>query len=352
MVRLYWYWYDGISYFINDKSYLIVPTGYKNNSMSNCTRIYVVKVTSKFIVSLYKEKQMSKLSVIERCLQEIVAIAFTDKDVRSREELLLLMTEYFENPSNVVTARARIPHQSWSFDEINRRRNDITELASPIIHQALLSIDNFNIKNDCKVNICENLKDQLMTWQNTKFQSNKIKMIVLGLHGVGKSTLIEAIKGNKNPNCQKSTGFHPKKARINDQDVIFYDIGRSCEMQQAWTRYFHDVHAIIFMVDASASKDEWDKSFDVFKKVIAHEAIKNKPTLLLLNKVDLQNSSQRLQSTCSQFTSTSNIKFALGSVNPLVTGGALDSRITDAFQWLLSTINNQFDSLESQRRRN
>ena len=290
---------------------------------------------------------MSKIKKLEVGLKEVLAIAFTDKDIDTRGRMLVLITEFFKNPSNVRSAGASTPIQRWSLEEINKRKEKIIELASPIIKQILLSLTSTNIEQKLNMQVINNLKHQLITTnQENSPLRNNIKVIVLGFEGSGKSTLIEVMKGSTNPIYRKTTGFHPKRIKLRGQTVMFYDLGGCKEMQKLWKRYFYDVHGIIFTVDVSAPVENLIKSFEAFETILSHEYMYDKPALLFLNKFDLINDSKETPRIPSQF-SNRHIEYTWGSLISCMKGGILDSRIFSSIFRLIDTINNQFNTLET-----
>lgn len=117
-----------------------------------------------------------------------------------------------------------------------------------------------------------------------EYPSN-MNIIILGLAGVGKSTLLAKLKGKENRKYKPTCGFRPVKMKMNDSTVQFYDLGGGESMRQIWENYYYDVHAIIFVFDASASNKTFKESMRVFETTIGHRYLVGKPLLCFCNKV-------------------------------------------------------------------
>jgi small GTP-binding protein len=70
-------------------------------------------------------------------------------------------------------------------------------------------------------------------------------------------------------------------------NVKFYDLGGGVKIRGIWAEYYHDVHAVIYVFDASIKVEkELNESVELFKNTINHPLLLNKPLLILANKQD------------------------------------------------------------------
>ena len=54
-----------------------------------------------------------------------------------------------------------------------------------------------------------------------------------------------------------------------------------------WPQYYHDIHAFIYVIDITNTHEEIINNINILKTVINHIYLKNKPYLIILNKIDL-----------------------------------------------------------------
>jgi len=66
----------------------------------------------------------------------------------------------------------------------------------------------------------------------------------------------------------------------------FWDLGGQDELRSLWDKYYAECHAIIYTVDSN-DRDRVPESKESFDAVIASEALRGVPLLVLANKQDL-----------------------------------------------------------------
>ena len=116
-------------------------------------------------------------------------------------------------------------------------------------------------------------------------------VLLLGIGGSGKTTLISVLKGKNDPKCKPSLGFRPITLNYNDSNRIkFYDIGGSDRIRGIWNNYYHDVHSIVVVNDSSSSQTKWDGDRTILKEALGHKFLQGKPLLVFNNKTDISGS--------------------------------------------------------------
>ena len=124
-----------------------------------------------------------------------------------------------------------------------------------------------------------------------KTRPKTLVVLVIGIGGSGKSTLVSVLKGSKDPTCKPSMGFRPITLNYNDHTKIkFYDIGGSQRIRGIWDNYYHDVHSVVFVIDSACSNEKFQESINVAKQALGHKYLQGKPLLVFSNKRDLPDS--------------------------------------------------------------
>ncbi|KAJ3005223.1 ADP-ribosylation factor-like protein 13B [Thoreauomyces humboldtii] len=131
-------------------------------------------------------------------------------------------------------------------------------------------------------------------------------VLILGLDGAGKTSVLLRLKGDPTTAKKTSWGFttatlpfsvpHPndgsdgkkkgKPKRPDVVDVTFYDIGGDKKIRGIWKNYYAEAYGCIYVVDAS-SPERAEEAGEALCEVYADEKMKGKPLLILANKQDL-----------------------------------------------------------------
>ncbi len=115
-----------------------------------------------------------------------------------------------------------------------------------------------------------------------------IQFAVLGMDGAGKSAIVNTLQGQGHLVPKPTIGFRPVSLMLDENTTIrFYDVGGGKRVRGIWEQYYHDVHAVIYVVDLT-EKDETrlEECKKLFQASISHSFITGKPLLVLGNKAD------------------------------------------------------------------
>lgn len=67
-----------------------------------------------------------------------------------------------------------------------------------------------------------------------------------------------------------TTGFRPVQMALEGGTrVRFYDIGGGPKIRGIWSSYYHDVHAVVWVVDA-ADQAKWEEGLELLHTCLAH----------------------------------------------------------------------------------
>ncbi|XP_071313209.1 ADP-ribosylation factor-like protein 9 isoform X2 [Trachinotus anak] len=116
-------------------------------------------------------------------------------------------------------------------------------------------------------------------------QSGGTQVLVLGLDGAGKTSLLHCLAtGSLEQDMQPTQGFNAVSINREDLHVEFLEIGGKEELRLYWQRYMSKALLLVFVVDSSNPQ-----RFPVAKKHL-HELLASHPRLplmVLANKQDL-----------------------------------------------------------------
>ncbi len=126
----------------------------------------------------------------------------------------------------------------------------------------------------------------------SKDKSQSMQIAVFGINNAGKSTIVNMLQGKLDPKMKPTVGFRPISMSIGEEMVVkFYDLGGGKRIRDIWSQYYHDVHAIIYVVDSTVADnaDNVKETIEVFQQTLDSPFLKGKPLLILANKQDLPN---------------------------------------------------------------
>merc|ERR1711916_122025 len=180
-----------------------------------------------------------------------------------------------------------------------------------------------------------------------------VQIGVFGIAGSGKTSIINAIQGDYAGRAKPTLGFRPTTMMLGEaMKIKLYDLGGGKKIRDIWEQYYHDIHAVIFVIDASANDSTKEETMEVFSAFSKHEAVANKPMLVFSNKQDIDGAMKKdavldllkIQSSeslkCFESTSATpcNVPENKNFSDPSIEGG---------LEWLLTFVQCQFDQLDA-----
>jgi small GTP-binding protein len=122
-------------------------------------------------------------------------------------------------------------------------------------------------------------------------QEKNIQLVVVGLGGSGKSSILNMVQGKLESKVRPTVGFRPLSMMLSeDTKVRFYDLGGGKKIRDIWTQYYHDVHGVVYVVDGSTPQEEMESCIQTFAETVNHPFLAGKPTLVFVNKQDKEES--------------------------------------------------------------
>merc|ERR1711907_398338 len=180
-----------------------------------------------------------------------------------------------------------------------------------------------------------------------------VQIGLFGIAGAGKTSVINAIQGDYTGRARPTLGFRPSAMMLGEaMKIKLFDLGGGKKIRDIWEQYYQDIHAAIFVVDASADESTQKETIEVFSTFSKHEAIVNKPMLVFSNKQDVDGaiSSDDVLGLLGVQNSDSLKCFESISVTPKNTPENeefTDPRIEKGLEWLLTFVQSQFDHLDA-----
>ncbi len=123
------------------------------------------------------------------------------------------------------------------------------------------------------------------TNSNKKRAGKELTIGVFGLDGAGKTSIVNALKGDLDDAVLPTSGFEVDLFSAHGATLRVYCLGGKKSLRGIWPRYYADCHAFIYVVDGS-DKNRLAEATSEFQQLVQHAYVAKKPVLVLLNKTD------------------------------------------------------------------
>lgn len=167
-----------------------------------------------------------------------------------------------------------------------------------------------------------------------KLFKKKIKGLMLGLDGAGKTTILFSLKLNKLIKTIPTIGFNVENIKYKNLDLTIWDIGGQEKLRQLWHHYYQNTNVIIFVIDSN-DNNRLEQIKNEMHYVLNNDLLKDvKSVLIFYNKIDLPNSrNQHLLKDILQLDKLKQKWF----IQPCI--AIKNEGIYDGFNWLSNNIN-------------
>lgn len=181
-------------------------------------------------------------------------------------------------------ARASRPHTAPG------SRNDKVDLsARPVSALLPTNVSKSTLLENMSQISLSNTSIQNLEHPSAEVLARKLNVLIIGLGNSGKTTMLNALQGELNGTVKPTVGFRPVSLSLDEKTTVnFYDLGGSPKIRDIWPHYFHDVHAVIYLIDSSNHLSV-EENHSTFNAIASHALIRDKPILVMANKQDIPN---------------------------------------------------------------
>lgn len=115
-----------------------------------------------------------------------------------------------------------------------------------------------------------------------------VRMLMLGLDGAGKTTILFKLKLGEVICTIPTIGFNVESVTYKNLNFTVWDIGGQKTIRSLWYHYFQNTSAVIFVVDSS-DLERIPTVKEELHDIMKHHDLENAVLLVLANKQDLPN---------------------------------------------------------------
>eukprot|EP00111_Clytia_hemisphaerica_P005338 TCONS_00015424-protein len=187
-------------------------------------------------------------------------------------------------------------------------------------------------------------------WLKSKNKPPKdVKLVIIGLDDAGKTTTVACLQGEPPDGITPTVGFSNANLKFGKCNVTLYDLGGGVNVRTVWKKYFAEIYGIIFTID-SCNKDRIEESRDALSEIFQDPKVSGKPILIFANKQDKEGALDvpsikkklKIQTLSKKYEFKYNV-FPCSAIKGF--GNKTDKSIRDGFNWLLSAVNNDYQTI-------
>jgi len=116
-----------------------------------------------------------------------------------------------------------------------------------------------------------------------------VRIVMLGLDGAGKTSILYKLKLNEIIVTIPTIGFNVETVSFKNLSFIIWDIGGQQKIRNLWKHYYTNTSALIYVVDTN-DIDRLDETADELWEILNDDEMAGKPLLVFANKQDLPQS--------------------------------------------------------------
>ena len=120
----------------------------------------------------------------------------------------------------------------------------------------------------------------------TLFGKNDVRIVMVGLDGAGKTTILYQIKMGETIKTIPTIGFNVETLYYKGVNFTVWDVGGQDKIRVLWKQYYQNADGLIFVVDSN-DRDRINDAAIELKKMLAEEDLKECIVLVMANKQDI-----------------------------------------------------------------
>ncbi|EEZ99096.1 ADP ribosylation factor 4 [Tribolium castaneum] len=118
------------------------------------------------------------------------------------------------------------------------------------------------------------------------FGKKQLRILMVGLDGAGKTTILYKLKFGEIVTTIPTIGFNVEMVEYKNITFTVWDVGGQDKIRRLWRHYFQNTQGIIFVVDSS-DRDRIDEARKELQSLMQEYELQNAALLVLANKQDL-----------------------------------------------------------------
>ncbi|SCV99832.1 LAFE_0B03488g1_1 [Lachancea fermentati] len=121
---------------------------------------------------------------------------------------------------------------------------------------------------------------------NSLVGSREMRILMVGLDGAGKTTVLYKLKLGEVVTTIPTIGFNVETVEYKNISFTVWDVGGQDKIRPLWRHYFRNTEGIIFVVDSN-DRSRISEAREVLQRMLNEDEIRNAVLLVFANKQDL-----------------------------------------------------------------
>ncbi|SCU81242.1 LAME_0B06172g1_1 [Lachancea meyersii CBS 8951] len=121
---------------------------------------------------------------------------------------------------------------------------------------------------------------------NSLVGSKEMRILMVGLDGAGKTTVLYKLKLGEVVTTIPTIGFNVETVEYKNISFTVWDVGGQDKIRPLWRHYFRNTEGIIFVVDSN-DRSRISEAREVLQRMLNEDEIRNAALLVFANKQDL-----------------------------------------------------------------
>ncbi|CAK6438075.1 unnamed protein product [Pipistrellus nathusii] len=120
------------------------------------------------------------------------------------------------------------------------------------------------------------------------FEKKEVRILMLGLDGVGKTTMLYRLKLGRTVATIPTIGFNVETVEYNNISLTIWDVNSHCKHRPMWRHYFKNTNGLIFVVDSN-DRERISEAQEELTKLLMEYELLDAVLLVFANKQDVPN---------------------------------------------------------------
>lgn len=123
---------------------------------------------------------------------------------------------------------------------------------------------------------------------NQIFSKKEMNILMVGLDGAGKTTILYKLKLGEVINTCPTIGFNVETVEYKNISFTVWDVGGQDKIRSLWKHYYKNIQGLIFVIDSN-DQQRIDIAQEQLDKMLNEFELRDSVLLVLANKQDLPN---------------------------------------------------------------
>jgi len=118
------------------------------------------------------------------------------------------------------------------------------------------------------------------------FGPHEMRILMLGLDGAGKTTILYKLKLGELVTTVPTIGFNVETVAYKNISFTVWDVGGQAKIRALWKHYYQNTQALVYVVDSN-DVERVNEAAEELHSMLQYDDLRDATVLILANKQDL-----------------------------------------------------------------